>query len=121
MARLILKVNYSTPIEQAYNKLKWVSIEERWQFHKCKTVHSVLPGEAPVYLIERCVRSASIHSHRTRNAVHNGVVVPLVRTQAGKKAFSHCASILRNRLDSGIRGAVSRQSFATSYWRIRNQ
>ena len=121
MARLILKVNYSTPIEQAYNKLKWVSIEERWQFHKCKTVHSVLRGEAPVYLIELFVRSESIHSHRTRNAVHNGVVVPLVRTQAGKKAFSHCASVLWNRLDSGIRGAVSRQSFATSYWRIRNQ
>ena len=86
MARLILKVNYSTPIEQAYNKLKWVSIEERWQFHKCKTVHSVLRGEAPVYLIELFVRSESIHSHRTRNAVHNGVVVPLVRTQAGKKS-----------------------------------
>lgn len=29
----------------------------------------------------------SIHSHRTRNAVHNCVVVPLVRTQAGKKSL----------------------------------
>lgn len=50
MHRLIFKVNYSTSIKQSDNKLKWVAIVERWTFYNCKTMHSLLQGEAPVYL-----------------------------------------------------------------------
>ena len=41
MARVILGANVRTPTQENFNTLKWVSIQDRWNYFKCKMIYSV--------------------------------------------------------------------------------
>ena len=115
MARLVLKVHPQTPTNYVLSELKWTTIEKRWEFHKCKMIYSALHGEAPMYLKDLFVRSDTVHRHSTRNASNYGVCVPRVRSQAGKKSFSHEGAILWNKLPNHVKCAATMHTFACQY------
>ena len=117
MARVVAGVDVRTPTQEVLDKLHWVSIEQRWRYHKCKMVFHALSDQSPTYMADMFVRSHSLHSHRTRGAVNMGLILPKTRTQMGKRRFSHESAVLWNQLPNCVKLAPSKQSFANLYWR----
>ncbi len=51
-----------------FYKLKWLSFQQRQDFHKCILVYKCRMGLAPQYLCDMFIAKNSNHSYNTRNA-----------------------------------------------------
>ncbi len=50
-----------------FNKLKWLSLQQRRDFHKCILVYKCRMGLAPHYLCDMFIANNSNNSYNTRN------------------------------------------------------
>ncbi len=50
-----------------FNKVKWLSLPQRRDFHKCILVYKCRMGLAPQYLCDMFIANNSNHSYNTRN------------------------------------------------------
>ena len=91
MGRVILGAKTQTPTTDVFRELKWVSIEERWRFRKCKMVFSAINNLTPPYVSNLLTKFGSLHSYRTRNVVNAGLILPKVKTNMGQQSFSFSA------------------------------
>ena len=98
MARITLQTKISTSSTKMFSKLKWTSLEKRWQFHKCKLMFDILNGNSPSYLLELFTQSANTHRYSTRSSNNRGLIMPKVKTENGRKAFSFVGTFLWNNL-----------------------
>ncbi len=51
-----------------FNKLKWLSLQQRQDFHKCILVYKYRMGLAPQYVCDIFIAKNSNHSYNTSNA-----------------------------------------------------
>ena len=98
MARVILGANVRTPTQENLNKLKWVSIQSRWNYFKCKMIYSVFQNQTPVYILQMFQKTQSLHNIRTRSAQNAGLILPKIKTQMGKQSFSFDGAAFWNTL-----------------------
>ena len=75
MVRVILQVNVRTPTEENFDRLKWVSIKNMWNYFKCKMIYSVLENQTPVYILQMIQKSQYVHNIRTRR-----LILPKIKT-----------------------------------------
>ena len=115
--RIVLKVNTYTPTTFVLNALKWTTIEQRWRLQKVKLMYDILHKNAPKYLQELFTFSGQLHQYRTRNADNYGVIVPIVRSENGKKAFSFDTAVIWNSLPRNIRSSPTKQTMCSRYLR----
>ena len=115
MARVVRRVDHTVPTNQVLGRLRWMTLEERWRLNTCKAVFKTLHGNMPEYVQELITPLGNIHSYRTRNTSYYGLIIPQVKTQAGKKSFSHYASCIWNQLPAEVRNATSLQAFVRAY------
>ncbi len=66
--RLIMGSCPRTSRKLMFNKLKWLSLQQRRDFHKCILVYKCRMGLAPQYLCDMFIANNSNHSYNTRNA-----------------------------------------------------
>ena len=92
-------------------------MEKRWQFQKCKLMFDIVNGISPSYLQDMFTQSAATHRYSTRIADTRGLVVPKVKTENGRRAFSFEGAMTWNNLPSEVRNAQTKQSFCTNYFR----
>ncbi len=67
-AKLITGSGPHTSRNLMFNKLKWLSLQQRRDFHKCILVYKCRMGLAPQYLCDMFAAYNSNHSYNTRNA-----------------------------------------------------
>ncbi len=66
-ARLITVSRPRTSKNLMFNKMKWLSLQQRRYFHKCILVYKCRMGLAPQYLYDMFIANNSNHSYNTRN------------------------------------------------------
>ena len=106
-ARLIMNQSYETPSVLLFKGLKWMTLEERFEFNRVLMIYKCLHNLAPPYLSAELVSPSQIHEHFTRITTSGELSIPKFQTDCYK--HSPIVSSLRswNSLDRLIREADS--------------
>ena len=119
-ARIILKRKVrECSSASLFKELGWVSLYQRWEFHKCLTVFRCLNGFCPSYLRKLINLNSEIHNHNTRR--RNNIHVNQISSRSGQRSFSFSAAKLYNDLSNTVKSSKSVRSFTSNYWLERNQ
>ena len=110
-ARLIMNETYETPSAELFKNLKWMTLEERFEFNRVVMMYTFLHNFVPSYLQTDLINPSEIHDHFTRLTTSNKLSMPKFQTDCYK--YSPIISSIRawNNLDSLIREASSINSF----------
>ncbi len=96
-------------------KLKWLSLQQRRDFHKCILFYKCRMGLAPQYLCDMFIANNSNHSYNTRNATQ--LRATITRTAYYYySSFTVCGLNLRNSLPNHIKECASLSSFKRSLY-----
>ncbi len=97
-----------------FNKLKWLSLQQRRDFHKYILVYKWRMGLAPHYLCDMFIANNSNHSYNTRNAIH--LRATITRTAYYYRSFTVSVLNLWNSLPNHIKECASLSSFKRSLY-----
>ena len=75
------------PCFSNYRELGWVSLFERWNFHKCLTVFKCLNGIYPSYLRRLFSYNSDVHHYNTRNRANLHMVK--ITSKSGHRSFAY--------------------------------
>jgi hypothetical protein len=109
-ARLILRIPKFDHISSAIrNELHWLPVRRRIDYKLCMMVRNSLTGSAPAYLAELCVPSSSRSGRQhLRSANRGDLLIPLFRTEYGRRGFSVAGPQLWNSLPPNIRQLLNK-------------
>ena len=120
MARIVLKINTLIPTSEMFSTLRWIDMEKRWEFNKSKLMYDVMNNSAPSYLYDMFTLSANTHRYSTRSADNLGVIIPRIKTECGKRAFSVDGDLQWNSLPHSVRNAPTKNNFCSLYFKQRS-
>ena len=96
-----------------YCELGWVSLFERWNFHKCLTVFKCLNGIYPSYLRRLFSYISDVHHYNTRNRANLHMVK--ITSKSGYRSFAYSAAKLFNNLDYATKRSLTLKEFVNNY------
>ena len=113
---------YETPSTELFKNLKWMTLEERFEFNRVVMMYKCLHNLAPSYLQTDLINPSEIHDHFTRQTTSKQLSIPKFQTYCYK--YSPIVSSIRAwyRLDSLIREASSiihSKYYSTVLWYVR--
>ncbi len=111
--RLIMVSGPRTSRNLMFNKLKWLSIQQRRDFQKCILVYKCRMGLAPQYLCDMFIANNSNRSYDTRNATQ--LRATITRTAYYYCSFTVSGLNLWNSLPNHIKECASLSSFKWSH------
>ena len=109
-ARIVTGSSYDAPSEPLRKDLGWLSVKEMIVKETSTMIYKSLNHLAPKYLSDLFVRLSDFHIPELRNTKCN-LVVPLMRTVSGQKAFCYRGTKVWNKLNNIIKEAPSVYSF----------
>ncbi len=112
--RLITGSGPHTSRNFMFNKLKWLSLQQRRNFHKCILVYKYRMDLAPQYLCDMFIGNNSNHSYNTRNATQ--LRATITRTAYYYRHFTVSGLNLWNSLPNHIKEYTSLSSFKWSLY-----
>ena len=95
--------------EDMFTKLKWLSLANRQQLHKCVMVYKALNGLAPPYIRDSFVSNSQVHSYRTRNC--NKLNIKPYKKEYYAKSFEISGARTYNNLPENVTCATSLNIF----------
>ena len=110
-ARLILNQSYETPSAELFTNLKWMTLDERFEFNRVVMIYKCLHNCAPSYLQSDLINPSDFHDHFTRHTISGKLSLPKFKTDCYKYSPIVSSISAWNRLDSEIREASSIYSF----------
>ena len=93
------------------NKLKWLNLKERYQFHLAVNVFKFMNGQAPNYLANRFNIKNSGYALRG----YKNLSIPKPRIEFYKRSFSYCGATLWNSLPDAIKSSCNLSQFKKKY------
>ena len=111
LARVVTKSPPSTRSVPLLRSLHWLPVKYRVHFKICLLTYKALHEEQPVY--PRSLIAISLPSRSLRSNRGITLLVPRIRTNTSKRAFSSCAPSLWNNLPLSVRSATSRRRLET--------
>ena len=116
-ARLIMNQSYETPSVSLFKSLKWMTLEERFEFNRVLMIYKCLHNLAPPYLSTELVNPCQIHEHFTRITTSGELSLPKFKSDCYKN--SPIVSSVRswNMLSRLTREAITVCSFKSLYKR----
>ncbi len=112
--RLIMGSGPHTSRNLMFNKLKWLSLQQKRDFYKCILVFKCRMGLAPQYLCDMFIANNSNHSNNTRNATQ--LRATITRTAYYYRSFTVSGLNLWNCLPNHIKECTSLSSFKRSLY-----
>ena len=106
LARIILKADARTPINDMMNSLQWDKLDKRWHKQLLVIVYKCLLNLSPSYLSNQFEFVHDNHSHLTRNHTSNTLAVPKFKTNSGLRTFHVRAAYAWNNLPVSIRNEM---------------
>ncbi len=113
-ARLITCLGPHTSRNPMFNKLKWMSLHQRRDFHKSILVYKCWMGLATQYLCDMFIANNSNHSYNTRNATQLRATITI--TASYYHGFTVSGLNLWNSLPNHIKECTSLSSFKWSLY-----
>ena len=109
--RMLLGVPWTTPTSEVLTSLGWTTLVDRWKYNKCSTLFNVLLSKNPSYIYENFSLSRQNHRYPSRHATSNGLTLPLVKTNFGKRTFHFDSCLVWNNLSDATRQASTKSTF----------
>ena len=100
--------------DKSMTHLGWVSLSERWNFHKCLTVFKCVNGIYPPYLRRLFSYNSDVHHYNTRNRANLHMVK--ITSKSGYRSFAYLAAKLFNNLDHATKCSLTLKEFVNNYW-----
>ncbi len=113
-ARLITGSGPRTSRNLMFNKLKWLSLQQRQDFHKCILVYKCRMGLAPQSLCDMFIANNSNHSYNTKNAIQ--LRANITRTAYYYRSCTVSSLNLWNSHPNHIKECTSLASFTLSLY-----
>ena len=110
-ARLILNQSYETPSAELFTNLKWMTLDERFEFNRVVMIYKCLHNCAPSYLQSDLINPSDFHDHFTRHTISGKLSLPKFKTDCYKYSPIVSSISAWNRLNSEIREGSSIYSF----------
>ena len=108
-ARVVTRSPRRTPHLQLLTKLHWLPVQQRIEYKISSTVFKARSNNAPVYIVD--LISDYVPSRSLRSADTSLLLVKRRRTEFSRRAFTHCAPEIWNRLPVTIRTEPNPLSF----------
>ena len=105
--RVILRAPSRTQTCTVYERLGWEKLERRRLNQLNVMMFKCLNGLAPPYLCSIITRVSAYHSHSTRSHTAGNVVLPLPRSEAGRRTLKFRGSQAWNKLPSQLKAHSS--------------
>ena len=105
--KIVLNVPYDTPSIVVLNRLKWLTLKERTDYHKCVQMYKCINSLSPAYLSD--IFDQVNHGYSTRNSCNLKIVK--CKTQMGQRSFKYIGATLWNSLPHFIRTCSSLNEF----------
>lgn len=102
--RFITRRKHSTHHCVLYDLVGWPSLDIRRHKHWLLFVYKAIVGQLPLYI--QSLLSFSNQGYNLRSSSYIVLNVPMVKTEFGKTAFSHCAPTHWNELQKSLKLAV---------------
>jgi len=109
-AKIIMNKPFSSPSIPIFNKLGWLSFENRCTFLVGTIVYKVLHGSMPHYF-DDVIFVSNNNTYSLRSTTHNDLSSVAFKTNYGKRTFAYCARNIWNFIPNNIRQAPSLISF----------
>ena len=103
LARILLSADSRTSVNDLMTKLSWNKLEQRWNDQLLITTFKCLQGNAPSYLSSNFLFSDSAHSMGTWSQTFQCLLLPLWKTNPGRRSFHFRAVNRWNKLSNYIR------------------
>ena len=120
-ARLIMNQSYETPSAELFTNLKWMTLDERFEFNRVMMIYKCLHNCAPSYLQSDLINPSEFHDHFTRHTISGKLSLPKFKTDCYKYSPIVSSISAWNRLDSEIREASSIYSFKKLFKQSRGK
>lgn len=110
-ARLILNCPSLTSTIDMHCNLGWLCVEKRILMNLLVNLYSVVKKRSPHFLAQNIIYTNEIHSHSTRAASNEHIILPYPKTNFLKKSVLYRATSLWNLLPRYIHKARDRNCF----------
>ena len=97
--KIVLNVPFDTPGTDVLHKLKWLTLKERTDYHKCIQMFKCMNDMSPNYL-SSLFKNVD-HGYQTRQSSH--LKVKKCKTAMGQRSFVYCGANVWNSLPLDIR------------------
>ena len=98
-------------INDCYNKLNWLKLNKRREYHLGCFIFKIIDNKSPNYLYTLFNETSIIHSHNTRKRFF----IPSIKTNNGKKSFKYFGPYIWNNIPNEIKNAANLYSFKNKY------
>ena len=110
-ARVILKADYTTPSNDMFKELGWLSIRERLTYNKAVLTYKALNNLTPEYITTMLKPVSETHDRALRSSANGTLAVPRSRTSLFDRSFSYSAPRLWNSFPDSVRNSSSLSDF----------
>ena len=110
-ARIILRADYTTPSEDMFHELGWLSIRERLTYNKAILTYKALNSLTPEYITTLLKPVSETHDRTLRSSANGTLAVPRSRSSMFDKSFSYTAPKLWNSIPNEVRNSSTLNDF----------
>jgi hypothetical protein len=112
VGKVILQKPMRTPSNVIFDDLKWLTFENRVNYHICILVYKTLHNQCPVYMKD-IISFSRNENYSLRSSSRNDIASFKYNTQYMKRSFANQSRLFWNTLPENIRSASSIKSFKT--------
>ena len=113
-ARIILSRNYDTPSTELFCELKWLNINQRFDYHRAVLMSKCVNNLAPTYLTDSIIQTNQVHTIITHTHASTSLVVPKFKTECFRHSPLSTGISVWNALNEFVKSSTSLNSFKSS-------
>ena len=110
-ARIILKVDYITPSVEMFQRLRWMTVSQRFNYNKAVLTYKALNNLTPAYISDLLTPTARAYNRNLRSSKNGSLMVPKTRTSFYTGSFTVSAPKLWNTFPTSVKQATSLNTF----------
>ena len=116
-ARILTGSSLREHRQHMFEKLQWLSLQNRRFLHKCIMIYKCLNKLAPSYLYDRIFKNKNIHTHNTRRC-NDLRPQRTPRTATYAKSFEVSGPLAYNALPDDIKNSTSLKQFSSAIFKF---
>ena len=103
-----------------FERLNWVPLAERIEFHTAVLTFKALQGTTPDYLTSKFTPASGLHTHSTRLSKTSDLKVPKPHLEIFRRSFEYRGAVLWNTISQQVRESESVSSFKAGYLKSKH-
>ena len=101
--RIVFNVNYKASTSLLFSKNNIFTLDKLLLFNRGVYMYKILNNLAPNYLYDIFSKCTNVGGKNLRSCSHKNLILPGIKLETGRKAFSYCGANMWNSLPPSIR------------------